>query len=111
MTIVLAVLVVLVLVALFWLNMKKRKASRLWPSTTGTIINSDIHLSRDSDGSTQEDARIVYSYNVGGKAFNSSRIGFITVGTASQLVRRYPVGQQVEVYYDPANPSSSVLQR
>ena len=111
MIILIIVVLVCAFAGIFWFNLQKKKAAQSWPSTAGAITASDIHRSRDSDGDVQEEARVLYSYTVNGKVYQSSRIGFITVGTASQLVQRYPIGKPVDVFYDPANPSSSVLQR
>jgi len=58
---------------------------------------------------------ITYQYQVNGKSFESSRIGFGFKGSdkkesVDQIINRYPVGQKVTVYFDKSNPSFSVLE-
>lgn len=105
------VVVVGIVIAMVWFNLQKKKAAQSWPSAQGTITASDIQRSRDSDGNTDEQARVSYSYSVNGKAYQGNRIGFFSIGSASQLHQKYPVGKVVEVFHDPADPSKSVLER
>jgi len=57
-----------------------------------------------------------YDYEVNGKHFICSRIGYggINFGrdrkTAERIVSKYPVGAEVLVYYDPYNPRDAVLE-
>ena len=50
----------------------------------------------------------------GGPAFEIERIGFARIGTGAEVreyVRRYPVGETVEVYVSPQDPDRVVLVR
>lgn len=50
----------------------------------------------------------------GDRAFEIERIGFARIGTGSRVreyVRRYPVGEVVQVYVSPENPDRVVLVR
>ena len=106
MIIIAAILVLAVVAAIVWVNLQKKKAAQKWPSTPGTIKASSINGTGED-----ETANVQYSYSVDGKVYQSHRIGFLTTGTPLQLLRRYPSGKAVEVFYDPADPASSVLQR
>ena len=62
-------------------------------------------------------ARVVYEYTVDGISYSSERIGYGIVitdsdeqGIRSSLAgRHWRPGVEVSVYYDPLNPSESVL--
>ncbi len=86
--------------------MKKKKAAQAWPSVPGTVTSSRVQQKED-----ESDAVVTYSYAVNGKDYQGNRVGFFSRDTAQQVVSRYPSGKQVEVFYDPANPSSAVLER
>ncbi len=99
----------------------KAGASDAWPSTEGVVVVSKVRRS----GNTQPGDRrykftpqVEYRYAVAGSEYASKRIDFSSVtvshknsGRAMQVVNRYPVGKQVDVYYDPGNPAFAVLQR
>jgi hypothetical protein len=61
---------------------------------------------------------VVYQYQVEGAPYTGSRIRagdqFFAIrlaGDARTTVARYPVGTPVTVFYDPANPAESALER
>jgi hypothetical protein len=77
-------------------------------------VGGVVTLSRvDGSDSTRPD--IHYSYTVNGVNHNGDRYRFWTVatndGNAERVVAAHPVGQKVTVYYDPDDPSASVLRR
>jgi hypothetical protein len=79
--------------------------------TTGHINHSDIGYG--SRPKFRFD--IKYQYQVNGKVYESSRIGFGFKGsgkkeTVEAIVERYPIGQEVIVYFDKRNPNFSVLE-
>jgi hypothetical protein len=61
--------------------------------------------------------RVVYSYEVAGQPYSSHRVTFGAIrpskqaAAAEKALERYPVGSQVTVYYNPAQPSETVLER
>ncbi len=96
-----------------------RRATK-WPVATGRIDASGLEMVR-IDGGTQRWRRafrshIVYSFEVAGRRYSSSRVTFGAAVAASlaALVRgqsqRYAEGSKVDVHYDPANPASAVLE-
>ena len=68
---------------------------------------------RDTNGNFIERPRIVYEYVADGATHQANRISF--GGTSSvggrKRVERYPAGSMVQVFYDPAKPTSAVLER
>ena len=96
-----------------------RRATK-WPVAAGRIDASGLETIRIDAGYQRWRrafrSRIVYSYEVAGRRYISSRVTFGAAVAASlaALVRgqsqRYAEGSNVDVHYDPANPASSVLE-
>ncbi len=93
------------------------EASRAWIKIDGNIVVSEVKipLSHTSDDQSDVDAVVRYRYVVGGQNRESDRIKFggqpsLSLGFADTLVAKYPVGRQVDVYYDPKDPKSAVLE-
>jgi hypothetical protein len=60
----------------------------------------------------------MYSYEVNGQEFQGQTIKagdqYMSIrftGDAMKTMSRYPVGSKVTVYYNPANPAESALER
>lgn len=94
-----------------------RQTAQGWPSTTGMVLASNIQIRRTSR-SRSEIPVVVYQYQVNGQAYQNQiiragdHIGTIRVaGQARATVARYPIGSTVTVYYNPANPAESALER
>ena len=99
-------------IALLWLGLRLRKwAQRTlsWPQASGKIVESRVEMQGVADDSTV--ARIVYSYEVNGTPFKGNRLGGTGMQTPHMLVKKYPVGAAVHVFFDPADPASAVLER
>ncbi len=97
-----------------WLN---ARASSRWHSTTGRVVSHKIAV-KAGKGSSRHIPVILYSYRVDGTSYQSDRIAFDDLPNESynkeetqKIFEQYPPGKEVTVYYDPANPSQSVLQR
>jgi hypothetical protein len=90
------------------------KASEDWPQTQGEVIESELEESRGDNG-TMYSAHVVYRFALDGGDFESNRIWFggdYSTSNRSEMfevVKKYPVGQTVTVYYSPDTPSESVL--
>lgn len=87
--------------------------SRYLP-TQGIVTSSVVESSRSSDGTTYS-AKIEYEFVVGDTAHTGDRHSFFTFGTSSHehandIVKRYPVGREITVYYDPGDVSENVLE-
>ena len=91
-----------------------------WPSVRGRITSSALVKDSDPmlDGSPAYYPRIRYAYVVAGREYCGQRRALINVGVgaalrgeARRVLGRYPVGSEVTVFYDPANPSEAILER
>ena len=90
-----------------------------WPATSGQIVaNETVRVAQRGRSVTIIDAaRIAYRYSVDGRAYESERVtpNALPARTDSAEGRRraaaYPLGAAVTVYYDPANPARSLLER
>lgn len=94
-----------------------KEAAQSWPSTMGTVLASSVQ-SRRSGNSISTYPVVVYQYDVNGKSYQSQTIkagdqffNVRIIGEAQATADRYPVGAQVMVYYNPANPQESALER
>lgn len=94
-----------------------KTAAQSWPGTLGTVLMSTVQ-SRRTGNSTSTYPAVVYQYEVNGKTYQNQRIKageqFFNVrvmGEAQATASRYPVGAQVMVYYNPANPQESALEK
>ncbi len=97
----------------------RAQKSRSWPTASGTVLDLDMeaHQSRDEDGDirTTYGATIQYKYLVDGQEFQGNRRTFSNVRTSSarnteKILERYPLGSSVDVFYNPDDPSSGVLE-
>ena len=88
-----------------------------YASAEGTILESRVEHSRDSDGDTVYDAKIAYRYAVRGTTYRGEFTGNMSFrmnggwGEAKWNVARYPPGKTVPVYYAADRPEISVLDR
>lgn len=92
-----------------------------WPVTTGHIVSSgvDAYLARndvtDRRLRTSYKSSVVYQYQVNGREYTGGRLTMGVVisasfpGAANRTARRYPVGTEVQVHYNPQSPGESVL--
>ncbi len=108
-----------------------RQAAR-WPKTAGRIVKSRTEartiVSNITPGAPsgpggrrgsatagiRNFAAIAFDYTVDGKHHTGTRVsvGDDTGNTSvAETLARYPMGKKVDVFYDPANPGRSVLER
>ena len=94
-----------------------KEASQSWPGTLGTVLMSSVQ-SKHTGRSNSIYPVVVYQYEVNGKSYQSQTIkageqffNIRIMGEAQATVARYPIGAQVMVYYNPANPAESALER
>ena len=122
MTHIVSIVFVVVGGAAVWSGFELRdRAQRMirWPSVPGSVTGTDIVADGTfEDGSAAYYPRISYKYVVAGKEYSSQRRSLINVGAGRFLraglrktVERYPVGSEVTVFYDPADPSEAILER
>lgn len=95
----------------------QQKASQNWPSVEGIVVVSFLEEYVDDEQQTSYTPRVKYEFTVDGQRYGSQQVrfgieqsyGFPNV--ARKHIENYPVGQGVTVYYDPAEPTSAVLDR
>ncbi len=95
------------------------KESLSWPAVTGLITQSGLKARRRSSAGTERPARfrlaISYEYIVDDDRFQNDVVQFnqgdLSTAELERLVSAYPVGRQVDVFYNPARPAQSVLLR
>jgi hypothetical protein len=100
---------------------RARRAQRAarWPATPGRIERSNRETrpiaSTFKARNVGNVPDIEYSYNVGGVDHRSTAIAVADIGADPAAIDaaldRYPVGRSVLVYFNPANPSETLLER
>lgn len=97
-------------------------ATLRWPATLGTVQEVVIAPVGDPEDSRAPgerfQPRVAYTYSVDGRTFESSSIAvfdwvFSSRARAAAYLARYDIrrGERVSVYYDPEEPSASILIR
>jgi hypothetical protein len=84
-----------------------------WHQTQGQITSAKATapFGLRRRGNRNYHVNITYAYRVGDAEYVSSRVSGVETGEdGRQIVRRYPAGATVPVYYNPANPSEAVLE-
>ncbi len=98
-----------------WESYRASAVTLSWPQTDGTVVGSTSDYRVPRDGATYYTVTISYKYNIEGKEYENSRWGMrsglsaATKEETQQLLNKYRPGTSIEVFYDPANPSHSVL--
>ena len=89
---------------------RKSRFSQSWPTTTGTILSSSVEYHADDHPSYENS---IYEYVIDGTRISSDHIDYgnprRTEPEAKSLAAQFPVGQMIQIYYDPANPRIAVL--
>lgn len=103
-------------------NLCRASESAEWPTAPGQIIKSSVESHRSTSGSgsnsrssTTYHAEILYKYSVDGTQYNGTTVAFGDYGSsdpshANQIVRKYPEGKSVTIYYMPDDNSQCVLE-
>lgn len=83
------------------------RESLYWPKAEGIITQSFM----DRDRHRRHYANIKYSFTVNGQKITGFQISAKEMNKSSEeLLKEYPVGKKVTVYYDPDNPENSLLE-
>ncbi|MBM90132.1 MAG: hypothetical protein CMJ35_00765 [Phycisphaerae bacterium] len=82
-------------------------------SVPGVVVQSRVDARTDSDGTTYTPL-VEYEFEVDGQSYRSDQHSMFVFGTsmrkdAQRVIDRYPVGKDIEVHYDPDDPSEAVL--
>lgn len=93
-------------------NLRLQLGARSWPKVVATVDSSRVFVDDSGDGVSYI-PKISYHYQVEGRSYVGDRVrwgfNFTTRKWADQVVATRPVGGQVELAVNPANPSESVL--
>lgn len=89
-------------------------ASETWPVVSGTIISSGVVEIEDDEGTSYK-PQVIYEYvandsNIEGHRITFGQMSYSNYQYAQAIADQYPVGQPVEVHYDPDNPDKAVLE-
>ena len=93
--------------------------SKSWPSTTGTIIESELAETFQDiplvGVEFVQEPKITYTYMVDGEKLQGKQIKFrikfssYSKESALRILARHPLNSTAKVYYNPRNPSDAVL--
>ena len=96
---------------------RRYRESENWVPVTAQIVSGNISARRGSK-STSYVLDIKYAYKVLGQSYENNQFSFGSEGTgydtrkkAEGILAKYPIGNQVTIYYDPNNPQQAVLER
>lgn len=98
-------------------TVRKARAIRSWPVTTGRITTSDVHGKLSRVGSTYSpihEPLIAYRYTAGDRKYTGHRISLVETNTSSRTLAEsksalYPSGAEVTVHYNPTFPQEAYL--
>lgn len=90
------------------------KQSAEWPSVSGRITYSRAQTTR-VDNSTRYTPLVKYTYTIAGRSYVNERISASdmhqkSIYRANDILRKYPAGGQVTVYYNPDDPGIALLE-
>ena len=95
---------------------KSASQTKHWPSTEGTIVQSQIHHVNPNHVNDSFRPDVSYTYKVNGLSYQSSSIykgnkkmGYSQKFSAQKITNQFPVGKTVRVYYSPVQAQDSVL--
>ncbi|MDD5262633.1 MAG: DUF3592 domain-containing protein [Methylacidiphilales bacterium] len=107
----LTLLILVLFPFVIWQAYKKlrlSKASATWPTAPGVVTAAER-----TKLAWRTQPRVSFSYEVAGKAYNSSKVSFADVVPARETeptLSRYQPKQQVVVHYQPEDPGLAVLE-
>ena len=93
--------------------------SKDWPTVIGTIEESYIKGTTDSEGNTTYYLVIVYTYSIEGADYNNSAIGMWGASSEwghgdpwaiDEYLEKFPEGEEAQIYYNPDDYQDSVLE-
>lgn len=104
-----------------FLKIKKYKEMQTWPNVTGTINESTVRVAKSNDGSVglinpflTIFPEVFYEYihreqNYTNSSISINSLSFSNLKKAESFIERYPIGENIQVYYDPSKPERSYL--
>jgi len=110
-------ILVLMVLSLVWLGRESRRLakglrSRDWVSIEGTIVAAQVWQYRSFMHAARISAPCLqYRYEVAGKVYESDPVVFGKTGRPAEILKPYPHGKAITVYYDPRHPERARLRR
>ena len=95
-------------------NLSRQFASCHYSGVSGRITDSKILSRRASKGGTNYSPYVSYTYQVGRQILFGTRLRYTyffssSYYSAQRIVDEYPAGSSQTIFYNPANPSDSLL--
>jgi hypothetical protein len=94
----------------------REMGSANWPATQGMILETNLVHAYGVKGMPGFVPGVQYAYKVDGRTYVGTRIDFHTQDhvyaqdTAQSWLYKYPPGRAVTVYYNPKDPSITILE-
>jgi hypothetical protein len=93
---------------------QEARQSERWPTSDGEITRSEVEERKEDLTKTVYWPKVQYRYTVAERVYEGTRVNFDESGSQysgriESLVKRFPLGAKVPVYYDPADPAQAVL--
>ena len=94
---------------------KGAKKVEKWVATKGVVVDSKVVSHPDLDNNQAMFAPVItYRFKVGEDEYTSSDYGFMDLSydnprKAERIAKKYPVGKEITVYYNPEKPYKAVL--
>jgi hypothetical protein len=105
-------LAILGLDATLFFDLQNSLVSQRWPTTTARVLESRLDV-RDADDGKLYRPFIRYRYRIDGALLNGQRYRWsytnFTARDAQLALSQLPVGKNFTLYYNPNNPSQSVI--
>jgi hypothetical protein len=99
----------LALILLGSAKLRNAAEAKRWPVTIGTITDSEV------GGAMKYYPSVNYTYTIDTVVYNSNSISNMNFYSKSRSVvedflKKYPLGSEIKVSYNPADPSRALLQ-
>jgi hypothetical protein len=104
-------LIGIVVIAIATINLKKIKETKNWESVNGKVTESIARTTKGEHGEGSKSLfALTYQYFVNEKEFNNGR-NYLTQTNYNVYdeQKKYPIGKEVTVHYNPNNPQESAL--
>jgi len=86
-----------------------------WASAEGTVLSGEVVTVHSSKGASKSKPVIRYLFAADGKEYESNRYSSTVARGSSfwakEILDQHPAGSAIKVYYNPENPTKSVLDR
>jgi hypothetical protein len=96
-------------------KMYRAAISAKWPTVTGSIESSELGRHTNGSHGTTYSADIDYEFRLNGITYRNNAVDFVggstsNLSAAQETIHKYPKSKEVAVFYDPADPYTSVLE-